>query len=414
MDFHILRIRQREHLDEPHRVFGEKAVVRQCKATAIQNETVELLGRAPQPGQARQREASPLGRMGIIKMREEHAGQVAHDLRVQEVMLHEAFDRRATGAVIIPHPRRDLALDVKGQPLLRALGNQMQMAAHRPEKILRLLELAQLARRQQPLVDELRHGGHTVEIFADPEERVQVPQAAFAFLEVRLHDVAAVAHALVALIPLGELFGDEGARGARHDLGGKAGRGFLIQPLIAPDVAPFQERRADRQILLCHADHLVERPAGMPDLQAEIPQRVEHRFDDLLRPARLLVGRQKRDIDVGLRRHLATAIAPHSEERDTLRRGRVVERIEALEREIIDQAQHLIGKKGIAGGCFPPLAGPRLQPPRNNVAPGLQRRLEQRHRRRTQLCRVRALQRHQRVGQRPPLNNGAPLRHEIK
>jgi hypothetical protein len=49
------------------------------------------------------RAGRPRGEL-LVEMREEHAGEVAHRLRVQEIMLHEALDRRGAGAVGIMHP----------------------------------------------------------------------------------------------------------------------------------------------------------------------------------------------------------------------------------------------------------------------------------------------------------------------
>ena len=54
---------------------------------------------------------------------------------------------------------------------------------------------------------------HAIDVFGDPEQRVQVAQAALAVLDVRLDQIARLAGAAVALFALGELGGDEfGAR----------------------------------------------------------------------------------------------------------------------------------------------------------------------------------------------------------
>src|SRR3546814_8647794 len=109
-------------------------------------------------------------------MREEGAGDVADAFGVEEIELHEAFDRALAGAVGEFHPARDLALEIEGQPVLGAPREDVEMAAHREQEIFGALELAQLARRHQPSVDELGHGAHAVDELADPDERVQVGQ----------------------------------------------------------------------------------------------------------------------------------------------------------------------------------------------------------------------------------------------
>src|SRR3546814_14185907 len=65
-------------------------------------------------------------------MGEEQPGQVADRLRLEEIELHEAFDRRFARPIGIIPPPRDLALHVEGQSVLRPLRARMEMAAHRP------------------------------------------------------------------------------------------------------------------------------------------------------------------------------------------------------------------------------------------------------------------------------------------
>jgi hypothetical protein len=74
-----------------------------------------------------------------------------------------------------------------------------------------------LLRGEQPRLDQLRRRLQPIGIFADPEERVEVAQAALAFLDVGLDHIAAVAHAPVPLVALLQLLGDEAAHvAARH------------------------------------------------------------------------------------------------------------------------------------------------------------------------------------------------------
>ncbi len=59
---------------------------------------------------------------------------------------------------------------------------------------------------------------HAIDVFGDPEQRVQVAQAALAVLDVGLDQIARLAGAAVALLALGELGGDEFGAGALHHL----------------------------------------------------------------------------------------------------------------------------------------------------------------------------------------------------
>ena len=76
----------------------------------------------------------------LLQRRAEDAGQVADVLGDQEIVLHEALDRRQAGMAGVAEPFGDLALDVEMQPLLGLAGEEMHVAAHRPEEILGLQE----------------------------------------------------------------------------------------------------------------------------------------------------------------------------------------------------------------------------------------------------------------------------------
>ena len=134
----------------------------------------------------------------VVEMGKEDSGEVADRLRVQEIMLHEALDRHRPGALGIIHPAGDLALIIEGEALLRPPGYDVEVAAHGPEEAFGPLEMAQFLGREQADIDQFGHGLKPIGIFADPEEGVEVPKAAFAFLDVGLDDIAAVADPFVA------------------------------------------------------------------------------------------------------------------------------------------------------------------------------------------------------------------------
>ena len=69
-------------------------------------------------------------------------------------MAHETLDRRAPRPIGIMHPRRDFGLNVERQPILASPREDVEMAAHRPQKIFGPAETAQLLRGQQSLVDQ--------------------------------------------------------------------------------------------------------------------------------------------------------------------------------------------------------------------------------------------------------------------
>src|SRR3546814_1348508 len=115
-------------------------------------------------------------------MRKEGAGDVADAFGMKEIELHEALDRALARAVGEFHARRDLALEIEGQPILGAPGERVEMAAHREEEVFGAFELAEFACRQQTRLDQFGDGAHAVDEFADPEERVKIAKPALPFL----------------------------------------------------------------------------------------------------------------------------------------------------------------------------------------------------------------------------------------
>ena len=73
--------------------------------------------------------------MGRFQLGEEDAREVPHRRGVAEIILHEMFDRPAPGDIDIAHAVRDLDLQIEGQLVIGPFGDQVQMAAHRPEEI---------------------------------------------------------------------------------------------------------------------------------------------------------------------------------------------------------------------------------------------------------------------------------------
>ena len=128
----------------------------------------------------------------------------------------------------------------------------------------------------------------------------------------------------MALVALGELGLDEGAAGAGDDLAWRsAGGSSSIQLLVAPEVAGLEQAGADGHVRLGQPHAVVDRAGGVADLQAEIPQHVEHVLDHLLAMGRPLVGQQEQQVDVGTGRQLAAAIAADRDQGQLLAAGRV-------------------------------------------------------------------------------------------
>ena len=258
----------------------------------------------------------------VFQLRAQDRGEIADVLGDQEVVLHEAFDVLHAGMRGVAEPHRDLALHVERHPLFGAAADKMQVAAHRPQKILAAAEGAVFLRVEHAALDQLVGAADAIDVFRDPEQRVQVAQAALAVLDIGLDQIARLSGAAQALLALGQFRGDELGRAALHDLLVEARDQFVVQRLVAGQKPGFQDRGADGHVAARLADRFVDRSRGVADLQAHVPQAIQDRFRDLLAPRGLLVGQDEQQIDVGFRRHQPAAVAAGGDHRHAFGAGR--------------------------------------------------------------------------------------------
>ena len=237
---------------------------------------------------------------------------------------------------------RQLGLEIEGQALLRPSGEIVQMAAHGPEEGRRLLEGRDLGGAQHPALDQSGDLVHLIEIFGDPVEGMEVAQAPLAVLDIGLQRVAGIAGALVALVALGELGLDEVEAVAGDHLAAEAALQLLEQLRIAPEESGFQQPGADGHIRLGLADAFVHRAGGVADLEAQIPEAVEHELHHLLAMGRQLVGQQEEQIDVRAGGELAAAIAADRHQGQMLAGAGIGQREDLLGRVVVKGADQLI------------------------------------------------------------------------
>ena len=133
-------------------------------------------------------------------------------------MFHEAFDVILPGARGVAQPFGDRPLQVEAEALLRATRKKMQVAAHRPEEFLAAAKQREFPRRKQAGADEFVRIPDAIDIFGDPEQRIEIAQAALSLLDVGLHEITRCAGALDPRIALRELGGDEFERRLGDDL----------------------------------------------------------------------------------------------------------------------------------------------------------------------------------------------------
>ena len=303
-----------EDLQHPDRLALEQARIPDRQAVALDDQAVTP---AACESEAWKGEA---GRTLLLLLEgcAEDPGQRAHVHGDEVVALHETLDGADTIALAIAHPSRDLGLQVEGEAVFGAAGEIVKVAADRPQEAARPQEPHQRLAREQTLPHELARIVARLDEAGDPQQRLQVAQTALALLDVGFEQEARVAHALMALVPFGELgLGERGTatggnvvREAPLQLAEQLGR--------APQRSRFDQRGLDGQIGLGEPDGVLYRADRLADLEAQIPELVEQELRDLLDMRSALVGAEEQEVDVGSGRQLLASVAADRHHRELL------------------------------------------------------------------------------------------------
>jgi hypothetical protein len=289
----IVFLRQMEDADQVDRIALEDVLAGDVDAVVVDDEIVALgQGMARARSEPRHHPAQHRHRLGlaVLELGADNCGEVADVLGDQKVVLHEPLDVAQAGMLGVAEPHRALALYVEGEPFLRASGEEVHVAAHRPEEVAATAEPAVFARVVDAELDQLLALAHAIDVLGDPIERVQIAQPALAVLDVGLDQVARLPGAPMALLALGELGGDEFRGGTLHHVLVETDDELVVELAIAEQEARLEQRGADRHVGLGLADALGNRARGVADLEAHVPQTIEDRLGDGFAPGGLLVG----------------------------------------------------------------------------------------------------------------------------
>src|SRR5436190_14595329 len=111
------------------------------------------------------------------------------------------------------------------------------MAAHGPQKTLRPAEAPRFLGRQHAEIDELCDVVDPVDVFRDPEQRVQIAQPAFPLLDVGFELIAAVTDPDMAGVALRQLRLDELRCRPAQDIRLETLLQLVVERLLAPYIA---------------------------------------------------------------------------------------------------------------------------------------------------------------------------------
>ena len=354
VDREVVPVGEPEQADQVHRIALERALAREVDAVVVDDEVVGFEPAAAAAPEAPDHavEHRPVLRLARLELGADDRGEVADLLRDAEIRLHEALDAGQRAAPGLAHALGELALQLEAEALLGPAGGEMHVAADPPQEFLAALEQPELFRGEEAGLDELLRLAHPVDVFRDPEQRVEIAKPALAVLDVRLDEVARGAGLGDAGVALLELRVDELGRAAAHHLLVEAGEKRVVERRVAEEEPRLEERGADRHVRLRLADADVDRAGGVADLELQVPQHIEHRLDDAFAPGGLLVGQEEQEIDVGPRCERPAPVAAGRDNGELLGRGGVVGRVEVPHDAVVqgaDDAVHEAGEPARAG-----------------------------------------------------------------
>ncbi len=216
---------------------------------------------------------------------------------------------------------------------------------------------------------------HAINVFRDPEQRIEIAQSPLALLHVGLDQIARRSCASNALLALDELGGDEFGRGLGDDLPVEAGLKRLEEHSVAGDETRLDERGADCHVGASLPEALLDCAGCVAELLLDVPQHVKQRLHHLLDAGRRLVGQEEQKIDVRTRRQHPSAV---SADRDNGRRRlAALRRREPAHRHVENDAQEVVdlGAQRFRAGATRSAGFERLA---RFVPPFGQRRLQRR------------------------------------
>ena len=247
-----------------------------------------------------------------VQVLQQDRAHLPHQPRGAVVALHQLLARAPGRRVFVAQLPRERRLLVEHEPVLPPPGEVMQAHAQRADHALLARNGTRLGHRHQPGARELRPGSPESRCARDPDDRLEVAQAAGTLLDVGLEAVRRLVVLRVALLLLEHL--RPVVRLAVDDVDHRAREGLEVAPR-ACDKAGLEHRRQHCHVARRFLVALLQRAHAVAGREPQVPQQPDQVLD---RRAVGRVGRllqQDQDVDVGVREQFAPAVAADGDQR---------------------------------------------------------------------------------------------------
>ena len=334
-----------EDADEPLRVLGKDVFRGGADETAPDDEAVHdvRLAAHRRLDEVAEGEFPLAGVLGDLVLQ---VGREALDaLAVAVIVPHEGLDAAGGVAVAVTEIPGHRHLLVEVQQVRRAGTLQVQFRAHAQKKVVRRGEFLLLRRIQIPDVGEVVHRVDAEPQARHPDGVVVVAHAADAVLDVGFLQKEGVAVLVVALLFLLDACVEVGADFSLSDKGA-----VTLLELLPQFCRTRDKARLKKRVLALHAgrrlgQRLLHVARGMPDLEAEIPERIQnvvgHRLLQRLNArVRGVRGIEEHDVHVAVRAHFLPPVAAEGDEGEILPRLDLAERVRAPDEVFHEDVHH--------------------------------------------------------------------------
>ena len=252
--------------------------------------------------------------------------------RVPVVLLHEALDVEQRSDALEAQPLGHADLLIARQDVLRLPGFEVELVADPGEELDSQRQRLRVFGGDDAGGPEHLRVPRPVARERDPAEQMDVAHPTGALLDVRLQQVHGGEVVLVLLAAFPDHVVDELGDRRRGDQTVIAAL-EVGEERLAPDQEPgLRQGRAHRQVLAGEVDRVLRRPHALGELHAVVPEIADQRVDHVLDVDSRLPRAEEQEVDVGVRRGVASAGAAHRDEGQVLqqtgpgRTGRLLHR----------------------------------------------------------------------------------------
>ncbi len=229
--------------------------------------------------------------------------------RMPVVLLHELFDRQHIRPILKAKSLRQPHLLIEVEDLLRDAGVHVEQRPDTPQKLPGLEQgLVVLTRKNTP-VRELLQGARLVPGHPRPLQHMQVTQAAFTLLHIRLEQIHRLTELLILPPTLRDLPLNVAVRPPHHHPPKVPALEVLEQIGAASQKAGFHHRRLNGDVGRGQLDAILDGPDAVAHLEADVPQVMQDLPGQRRHRRAGLRPEQKHDVDVRIRRQLSPAIS---------------------------------------------------------------------------------------------------------